>query len=450
MPTLNQKIPVLKPATGKWLAAGALLMLLAAGVAFFREPKEPASVDGAFASSRPNAHLAITTARPEDRLPTPAPAPGRSELDEFLDLLKESETHPLAAKFAEDFGKEPELRKLFQELKQGPPNAEAHDTLAAFARDVGARPAFTRLLTKFNQEPGFRQMIEPFMRLPQLRDAMREQLGALKSAKRSARAGATSRRAGASAPSSGGRPGTRTESPNASPGTSGGSALSASAGANERSEGSADTASTEERREKGDGHRVDTKLLLISGAGADKNAASAIASLCFRKDPAITQAQCDAIERHLGTYGLWEACLKANLFEMCGALCAQKPELNCGAPPDFYQTCLAANETDCAARCAAKPGCLPPGPSSPPATGAPGTGVGGRKKCEENCGVWGGPDGKTCCDPRSRALACVVLSGSACDPREVACKARGGDCYWLRSGSGKCCCPDGLQPGCPQ
>lgn len=394
--------------------------------------------------------LSMPQASGSDRARAGGPALGaagaKSELEQLLDLFAESKDQPAAEKFAREFKAQPKLEQAFEDFKRDQQSPEPTTTLRAFARDLGGMSDFRRLVSRFAGEPGFREAGAGLLRLPQLKAAVYEQIAALKAearargrrgfAAKASRRGGTGRGVSSAAPAS---RGAAASAAAFAPGASGGLPASVREAEARTQGGGAEGGSGAGSAGPG-AHRVGG-LGSIQGAGAERDAASAFASLCFKGDPAITPQQCAAIEQYLGEYDLWEACVKAGLYEKCSELCRGKPELQCGEVPSFYDACVSAGEPNCAQRCLRVPGCTPPPPPAPPAS--PGGTTSG-----STSGSTAGSSG-----PGSEE--------EPEDPRARACRLRSDskkDCWWMGY---RCCClwyiiSDGKvvgttgQPGCPQ
>lgn len=365
----------------------ALFLLLYAGYwTLFRIGTAPSSDAGPAFPNKPREGSPEGLAMPGPRssLPGALTAQGPvapNELDELFKLLADADDNPVAREFAKEFVAEPKLTKAYEDFRTDQESPEPKVNLTAFARQMGEMPEFRRLMARFGQDPGFKDAALVFLKVPKLRAVAQEQIAAMKKtiASRSRQALASSSKGGGAklaALPGGRRAATATSSAHSSlsgpggGGSGGGEAM--------RTGGSGNPPATEAAAGAGE-HEVGG-LGSIDGAGPGK-ASNPFASLCLRED-GITRAQCLAIEEHLGEYDLWEACIRANLYEKCRSLCETKPGLKCGAVPNLYEECIAADlsESSCLAKCSSTPRCTPPPPPPPPpapVTAGPGTGPSG-------------------------------------------------------------------------
>lgn len=310
---------------------------------------------------------------PKPRKPSAAAGPEKAvELDELLQLLADAGEQPVARKFGEEFKADPKLSRTFEDFREDQKSEEPKQSLEGFARKLGDMAEFRRLTARFAGEPGFKEAALVFLKVPKLTAVAREQIAHMKTAlrSRSRQTLASSRRGGAGgAPGTAGRPGGAAgtlASHGALAGPGGGSG---GGGEAIRAQSASSHASSDAGG--GAGEHAVGGLSDIGGVDNIKNASNPFASLCYKKDPAITQQQCAAIEEHLGDYDIWEACIRADLYEKCRNLCKSKPALNCGPIPNLYDKCLTANlpESKCLADCnAIAPVCTPPPPPAPPPT----------------------------------------------------------------------------------
>lgn len=422
-----------------WYAAGFLVTLLT--MAALRQLWKP---EGGLTLGRPVEGGTLFPSEPKVGMPEPGAKGGarsgldlagggagaKTELDQLLNLLSETQDEPVARKFAAEFKAEPKLNQAFEDYKREVAEAKAEGreptSVRAFARGLGEMTEFRRLVARFASEPGFRGVGASLLAMPQLKAAVYEQTELIKAAVRArGRKGfvaQASRRGGGSQRTSaftaaGPRRGSETGG-GASVQGAGRSATPAGAGGFALAGADVPQATKPAGGGAGpDAHEVGG-LNGIGGAGGGRDAAAAFVSLCYRGDPSITKAQCAAIEEHLGDHDLWESCVKAGLYQKCSELCRTKKELKCGPVPSFYDTCVSAGESNCAARCRQVPGCTPPAP--PPSTASPGGSPGGT------------PGGST--------TGSSTADEPPVDPRAAACRARSDekkDCWWIGY---KCCC----------
>lgn len=317
----------------------------------------------------------LSAGAPEMPAPKPRKAPAAAgaekaaELDELLQLLAEADDQPVTRKFAEEFKADPKLNKAFEDFQDDQNSEEPKQTLEGLARKLGDMPEFRKLTARFAAEPGFKEAALVFLKVPKLTAVAREQIAHMKAAfkGRSRQALASSRRGGGgSAPATAGRPGGTAGTSASQSGLTGPGGGFAGGGEALRTQSASSHASSE--ADGGAGAHAVGKLGEVSGVDAIKNASNPFASLCYKKDPAITQQQCAAIEEHLGDYDIWEACIRSGLYEKCRDLCKTKPALKCGPVPNLYDKCLSAalSESKCLTLCTATPGCTPPPPPAPP------------------------------------------------------------------------------------
>lgn len=386
------------------LILAAVFLLLYAGYwALFRAGTRPASEAGgpAFPDKPRETATAPGASGGRSSLPEAPTAQGPvtpTELDELFNLLADADDHPVARKFAKEFVAEPALTKAYEEFRADQESSDPKISLAGFAKRIGETPEFRRLMARFGQDPGFKDAALVFLKVPKLRAVAQDQIASMKTTiaargRRAAASGSASKIGGsrlASLPGGRRSAATTSAAQSALSGPGGGGA----GGGEAIRTGGAGAATTAEA-DGGAGEHDVGPLGSIGGAGSGK-AMNPFASLCLRED-GITKAQCLAIEEHLGEYDLWEACIRANLYEKCRSLCETKPGLKCGTAPNLYEECLTADlsESTCLAKCTATPRCTPPPPPPPPpppATAGPGGAPGGTTST---------PGGGPTCTPRT-------------------------------------------------
>lgn len=111
------------------------------------------------------------TAAPSLGLPLPEDAATRRSR-EFLRLLDAAgKSGPLAGRFAEQFLRDPELRRLWRRFQRD-------GDLPVFLSSLKSARAFSSLVGRFSREPGFRALAESLANHPLLSQAIAEMLAA--------------------------------------------------------------------------------------------------------------------------------------------------------------------------------------------------------------------------------------------------------------------------------
>lgn len=308
--------------------------------------------------------------------------------DEFIQLMDGMKSDPLAAEFAKEFMKEPELQRIAQEFRD-PRRGRGHATgsMQEFYRAISQLPEFRRLVAKFAAAPGSAGLMAKLSLIPGLTQLVRAEHAAL-AASRSGLRSAVGPRSG----TRGADPAALRAGAGPSAGVQYAGSLLPEAGAGAPAahnlggqpidlgrEGGHARGRSGESQQGPDAH-LTTPLEAIGGSGPSFSRDSFM-SLCV-KQAGITRAECGAINSYLGPHGIWESCWRADLYDKCVDLCAGVPELKCsGTAPGWVQACVDWNPGDagrqavCASQCAdlGRPDCpagAGPAPTAPtPASG---------------------------------------------------------------------------------
>ncbi|MBI4348882.1 MAG: hypothetical protein HY553_18740 [Elusimicrobia bacterium] len=298
------------------------------------------------------------------RLTLPAqPPPGEKPLafDEFMGLLDGLKHDPLAAEFARELMKDPELAKIVRKYQQ-PGVGDKPGSMVAFYRELAERPEFRALVARFAGQPGADALMVRLNQLPGLKQLVR---GEAAPAGAPAAAGSASARPSfrsATQLGTGLRHGAGpVQSAGAGPsagafaarGAGPGGFGAAGAGAEGTAQIEAGAPGRAGDRPPGAGSAHDANpLATLDGAGPSTTRDSFM-SLCIKQSN-ISRSECEAINANLGPFGIWEACWLASLYDKCVGLCASVPELQCsGRAPGWTEACIAAapGEADRAATC---------------------------------------------------------------------------------------------------
>ncbi|MBI4346274.1 MAG: hypothetical protein HY553_05435 [Elusimicrobia bacterium] len=267
------------------------------------------------------------------------PAARGMNADALIKLLAALSRDPLAEAFAEDFLRDPELRRLWEEFRAGGKGRDPE----WLARRLSESKSFVALLNRYARHRRFLNMGDRLARSLLGEDPAQSTAfsnsdgwaadgraadfrGAVGSARAAAPRGpgasAAEARAGGARAAKGGRAGAGAgESPGPAPG------------------------------EPGNGEHDALSLVTLDAAGPSR-AMDPWASLCFQGSSIISREQCRAINRNLGDDALWTACLKANLLDKCVALCRGNLELGCASEAREMQRCRERfSEAACADAC---------------------------------------------------------------------------------------------------
>lgn len=346
---------------------------------------------------------------------------GMSEFDKLLGLFGQLDANPAAKEFGKAVMAQPDLRAIYEAFAADQTGPEPTMELADAMQQLNDKREFRQLLAKFGSDPGFRQAVSEFRSAPVVRAALKKEearIAKVVAAKgRATRGAAGSSLLGPSARVA--RPGPNTGS--GGPSAVAGGSAAGGGGSAERIAGKAGNAAYETSQ----AHDAPPKLAEVAGAGEDREAIEAFRSLCLRGDPRISKQDCSEISEHLGDFGLWESCAKADRYPLCKNICEsnQEPKIDCGLVPDYQTACAGAGISDCGASSGASPGARPGGGSGRGATGKSAV----HSECERYGGMWTGtscvPDPKV--DARIRAQ-CERMGMAYADRRCVPRRGGGG------------------------
>ncbi|MCX5787395.1 MAG: hypothetical protein NTX64_02635 [Elusimicrobia bacterium] len=392
-------IPSNDSSSGRRFALIALLLIgaVAGGVAVRKwmqaGRRQPATLARTGASPVPSAGLSLNAAALWNRLLSVLglPGAGRFGFDRLAALLLGHKNEALAAAFAADFMKEPELKKIWDEFEARHDDVNAN--AAWLARQLSDSNAFAALLNRCAKDPRFVAVGDSLAR---------EMSAAVVQSGSPEVTGGKALTLG-----DGPAPGHKASAvASAGPQTS--SLMKAwsptnaervpvvAAGGGETGEESAGTEASSNPTSTGSagGFNV-TALGKVKSAGPDMDAAQYIASLCLRHDPVISYEQCEAIKKYLGPNGLWDSCRLAGELSACINVCLTKPEAGCAKQARDIQACLktGATPSSCTSGCANGRECKPQCPKGYKLMGARG--------CLPSCGQAGGKHclaGKSCKD----------------------------------------------------
>lgn len=316
---------------------------------------------------------------------------GRFTIAGLVKLLRGHAADPAAAAFADEFRREPELAAIWSEYENSKDSLNAAWLLSRLSNS----PRFIELFQRHSSNPDFRLVSESVERELSA-EARGERNAPLEGRGPIAAAGAR-RGAGPGLVLASLAPSAPPAKANAPPGAP--DAPRAAEPGEARPPRAdwlpEDSKEITETRTGDEAHRV-KKLSRLKAAGPSQDL-NPWASLCYHEDPAISRAECAAINDRLGEDALWMACHKAGLLGKCVSLCQGKPELSCGPQATSLQRCLASHSAEtCADACTKTPDCrVAPAFSESPANPSEGIdrdGEDGRWRCPGgNCDKCGCP-----------------------------------------------------------